>query len=79
MNLQCLSASLLWRRAGVLSLEHAAVSIAVRSEGGAGCGFFVAAVSEAAELYVWRCAPAPDGERRVSVALLARISVGASR
>lgn len=67
--------------AGVLSLEHAAVSVGVRSvDSDSGTsGIFVAAVSEAGEAYVWRCSPAAGDDRRVSSQLLARISVGASR
>ena len=77
-------------RAGVLSLEHAAVSVSMRVQApgpsdGSGSSsspgaFFVAAVSEAAELYVWVCTPAAAAaERRVSTRLLTRITVGASR
>lgn len=86
-NRQCQTLSLALP-AGVLSLEHAAVSVAMRAEaGGSGDGdgggltgrFFVAAVSVAAELYVWRCTPAAGAERRVVSELLARVTVGASR
>lgn len=64
------------------------MSVAMRSEAtisGSGSasggkeGFLVAAVSEAGELYVWRCAPVGDDGRRIEAALLARISVGATR
>ncbi len=64
------------------------MSIAMRSEAtisGSGSasggkeGFFVAAVSEAGELYAWRCAPVGDDGHRIEAALLARISVGATR
>lgn len=81
-NVLCLSV-------GVLSLEHAAAAVSVLAEAGGSGAFFVASLSEAAELYLWRCSPtapleaggaAADGAgRRVQSHLLARISVGATR
>lgn len=64
---------------GLLSLDHAAtlVTVAVDVSGGGGA-VFVAALSQAAELYVWRCSPMAEQPGRMQSTMLARITVGVS-
>lgn len=67
--------------AGILSLDHPATAVCMaahNSSDGVGA-IFVAALSEAAELYVWKCSPAAEKSGRMQSMLLARIMVGRSR